>query len=95
MVDIIKNVGKQYDDTVIRSLVYSLSIYPIGTYIMLTNGKSAVVVDINPDNPRYPVVQILGSRNPDGKDVIIRTSEASVRVLRPLSKKEIETATKS
>jgi HD-GYP domain-containing protein (c-di-GMP phosphodiesterase class II) len=95
MVDIIKNEGKQYDDSVIRSLVYCLSIYPIGTYIMLTSGKSAVVVDINPDNPRYPVVQILGSRSPDGKDIIIRTSEASVRVLRPLSKEEIATTAKS
>jgi hypothetical protein len=31
MVDILKNEGKQYDDLVIRALVYSLSIYPIGT----------------------------------------------------------------
>jgi HD-GYP domain-containing protein (c-di-GMP phosphodiesterase class II) len=90
MVDILKNEGKQYDDIVIRALVYSLSIYPIGTQVMLTNGKSAVVVDINPDNPRYPVVQLLGSRSPDGKDVITRTSETSVRVLRPLDKAEIE-----
>ncbi len=90
MVDILKNEGKQYDDTIIRALVYSLSIYPIGTHVMLTSGKSAVVVDVNPDNPRYPVVQILGARSPDGKDVVIRTSETSVRVLRPLDKDEIE-----
>lgn len=90
MVDILKNEGKQYDDLVIRALVYSLSIYPIGTHVMLTNGKSAVVVDVNPDNPRYPVVQILGSRSPDGKDLVIRTSETSVRVLRPLDREEIE-----
>ncbi len=92
MVDILKNEGKQYDDIVIRALVYSLSIYPIGTQVMLTNGKSAVVVDVNPDNPRYPVVQILGARSPDGKDLVIRTSETSVRVLRPLDKDEIEKA---
>ena len=95
MVDILKNEGKQYDDLVIRALVYSLSIYPIGTQIMLTNGKSAVVVDVNPDNPRYPVVQVIGSRSPDGKDVVIRTSETSVRVLRPLDKEEIESASKA
>ncbi len=95
MVDILKNEGKQYDDLVIRALVYSLSIYPIGTQIMLTNGKSAVVVDVNPDNPRYPVVQVIGSRSPDGKEVVIRTSETSVRVLRPLDKEEIESASKA
>jgi HD-GYP domain-containing protein (c-di-GMP phosphodiesterase class II) len=95
MVDILKNEGKQYDDIVIRALVYSLSIYPIGTHVMLTSGKSAVVVDVNPDNPRYPVVQILGARSPDGKDLVLRTSETSVRVLRPLDKDEIEKATSS
>ncbi len=64
MVDILRNDGKQYDDTIIRALVYSLSIYPIGTHVMLTSGKSAVVVDVNPDNPRYPVVQILRRPQP-------------------------------
>jgi HD-GYP domain-containing protein (c-di-GMP phosphodiesterase class II) len=95
MVDILKNEGKQYDDIVIRALVYSLSIYPIGTQVMLTNGKSAVVVDINPDNPRYPVVQLLGSRSPDGKDIVTRTSETSVRVLRPLAKEEMDASAKT
>jgi len=90
MVDIIKNEGKQYDDLVIRALVYSLSIYPIGTQVMLTSGKRAVVIDVNPDNPRYPIVQVLGARSPDGKELVVRTSETSVRVLRPLTKEEQE-----
>lgn len=90
MVDILKNEGKQYDDTVIRALVYSLSIYPIGTKVLLTNNKSAVVVDVNPENPRYPIVQVIGARTPDGKDVVIKTTETGIRVLRPLSKEEIE-----
>jgi HD-GYP domain-containing protein (c-di-GMP phosphodiesterase class II) len=95
MVDILKNEGKQYDDLVIRALVYSLSIFPIGTQVMLTSGKKAVVVDINPDNPRYPIVQILGARSPDGKELVVRTSETSVRVLRPLAKEEQENAHKA
>jgi HD-GYP domain-containing protein (c-di-GMP phosphodiesterase class II) len=94
MVDIIKNEGKQYDDLVIRALVFGLSIFPIGTHVMLGNGKSAVVVDVNPDNPRYPVVQLLGARSPDGKDILLRTSETGVRVLRPLTREEIEAETK-
>jgi HD-GYP domain-containing protein (c-di-GMP phosphodiesterase class II) len=94
MVDILKNEGKQYDDLVIRALVYSLSIFPIGTQVMLTNGKRAVVVDVNPDNPRYPIVQILGARSPDGKELVVRTSETTVRVLRPLSKEEIQAPAK-
>lgn len=90
MVDLLKNDGKQYDDTVIRSLVYSLSIYPIGSYVLLTNGKSGQVIDVNPDNPRYPVVLVLGSRTPDGKETIIQTAEQGVRILRPMTNQEAE-----
>ena len=90
MVDLLKNEGKQYDDTVIRALVYSLSIFPIGTYVLLTNGKGALVVDVDPENPRYPIVQVLGVRSPDGKELTIKTGEASVRILRPMTKDEIE-----
>lgn len=89
MVDILKNEGKQYDEAVIRALVYSMSIYPIGSHVLLSNGARAVVVDGNPDNPRYPVVQILGTRSPDGKDVVVRTAETGIRIMRSLKKDEI------
>jgi HD-GYP domain-containing protein (c-di-GMP phosphodiesterase class II) len=90
MVDILKNDGKQYDDLVIKALVYSLSLYPIGSYVLLTNAKIGQVIDVNTDNPRYPVVLILGSRTPDGKETIIQTSENGVRILRPITRDEAE-----
>jgi len=89
MVDILKNEGKQYDESVIRALVYSMSIYPIGSHVLLSNGAKAVVVDGNSENPRYPVVQILGARSPDGKDIVVRTTETSIRITRSLTKEEI------
>ncbi len=89
MVDILRNEGKQYDESVIRALVYNLSIYPIGSFVLLTNGKKAVVIDVNPENPRYPVVQVLGAKTPEGKDIVVRTAETGLRVLRPLAKAEI------
>lgn len=90
MVDMLRNEGKQYDETVIKALVYSLSIYPIGSHVLLTNGKRALVIDVNSDNPRYPEVQVIGQRTPDGKEIIVKTSETGVRVLRPLSRAEID-----
>jgi HD-GYP domain-containing protein (c-di-GMP phosphodiesterase class II) len=89
MVDMLRNEGKQYDEIVIKALVYSLSIYPIGSHVLLTNGKRALVIDVNSDNPRYPVVQVIGQRTPDGKEIIVKTSEIGVRVLRPLTRNEI------
>jgi HD-GYP domain-containing protein (c-di-GMP phosphodiesterase class II) len=90
MVDILKNDGKQYDELVIKALVYSLSLYPIGSYVLLTNAKIGQVIDVNTDNPRYPVVLVMGSKTPDGKETIIQTSESGVRILRPITREEVE-----
>jgi len=88
ILDLLRNEGRQYDDLIIKALVLTLSIYPIGSLVMLSNGSRAVVIDTQPDNPRLPLVQILGSVNPDGSEVKIKTSEDGVRILRALSKAE-------
>lgn len=88
ILDLLRNEGKQYDDLIIKALVFTLSIYPIGSYVLLTNGKRAVVIDTSPDNPRFPIVQILGASNPDGTEVKVRTSETTVRILRSLTREE-------
>jgi len=90
MVDLLKNEGKKYDDLVIKALVYAMSIFPIGSYVLLTNGRAGQVVDVNPENPRYPVILVLGSKTADGKETLIQTAENGVRILRPLSRNEID-----
>ncbi|GHT68944.1 phosphohydrolase [Spirochaetia bacterium] len=75
MLELLKNEGKQYDNTVIRALICSLSIYPIGLYVLLSNGKKAQVVDVNPENPRFPIVQFLEEFTPGGQKKILATSE--------------------
>jgi HD-GYP domain-containing protein (c-di-GMP phosphodiesterase class II) len=89
MIDLLKNVGKQYDDTIVRALVYSLSIYPIGLYVLLSNGKKGQVIDVNAENPRFPMVQIFGDLTPDGKNKILETSQEGVHIIRPLQREEI------
>jgi HD-GYP domain-containing protein (c-di-GMP phosphodiesterase class II) len=89
MLDLLKNEGNQYNDTVIRALVYSLSIYPIGLYVLLSNGKKAQVIDVNPEKPRYPIVQILGELTLEGKNKTLETSPSDVHITRPLKREEI------
>jgi len=89
MLDLLKNEGKQYDDTVVKALVFSLSIYPIGLYVLLSNGKKGQVVDVNPENPKFPRVQIFGELTPDGKNKVIDTSQDGIHISRPLQKEEI------
>jgi HD-GYP domain-containing protein (c-di-GMP phosphodiesterase class II) len=89
MLDLLKNVGKQYDDTVVRALVYSLSIYPIGLHVLLSNGKKGQVIEANTENPRFPIVQILGELAPDGRNKTVETVPGGLTILRPLHQDEL------
>jgi HD-GYP domain-containing protein (c-di-GMP phosphodiesterase class II) len=89
MLELLRNEGKQYDETVVRALVFSLSIYPIGLYVLLSNGKKGQVVDINPENPRCPIVQVFGDLTPDGKNKTLETSPGGVSIVRPMTREEI------
>jgi HD-GYP domain-containing protein (c-di-GMP phosphodiesterase class II) len=91
MLELLKNEGKQYDDTVVRALVLSLSIYPIGLYVLLSNGKKGQVVDVNPENPRFPIVQIFGEFTVDGKIKMMQTAPNALTIVRPLNRTEIDT----
>jgi HD-GYP domain-containing protein (c-di-GMP phosphodiesterase class II) len=88
MLDLLRNEGKQYDDTVIRALVFSLSIYPIGLYVLLSSGQKGQVVDVNPENPRFPIVQIFGELTIDGRNRTMGTSPTGLSIVRPLTREE-------
>jgi len=90
MLELLKNEGKKYDDTIVRALVFSLSIYPIGLYVQLSSGRKGQVVDVNPENPRFPIVQVFGELTPDGKNKVIETSPDGVSIVRPLTKEEMK-----
>ena len=90
MLELLKNEGKQYDDTIVRALVYSLSIYPIGLYVLLSSGRKGQVVDVNPENPRFPIVQVFGELTPDGKNKILETSQDGISIVRPLTREEMK-----
>nr|AGS52681.1 HD domain protein [uncultured bacterium contig00064] len=90
MLELLKNEGKQYDDTIVKALVLSLSIYPIGLYVLLSNDKKGQVVDVNPENPRFPVVQVFGEYTPDGKVKTSQTAPDALYIVRPLNRSEIE-----
>jgi HD-GYP domain-containing protein (c-di-GMP phosphodiesterase class II) len=89
MLDLLKNNGKQYNDTIVKALLYSLSLYPVGLYVQLSNKKKGQVVDVNPENPRFPIVQLLGEVTPDGKHITIQTADGGISISGLLSKDEV------
>jgi hypothetical protein len=58
--------------------------------VLLSDCRKGHVVDVKPDNPRYPQVQPLGALPTDGKIRILKTSQKGVHILRPLAKDELE-----
>ncbi|UTC68424.1 MULTISPECIES: HD-GYP domain-containing protein [unclassified Treponema] len=90
IVEMIKNTNGQYDETILKALLYSLSFYPVGMYVHLSNGKIAKVIDVNPNDPRFPIVQIYGKTTPMGDPVIVQTKAREVTVKRQLSKEELK-----
>ena len=95
MVELLKNEGKQYDETVIKALLFSLSLFPIGAYVTLSDGRIAQVSDVNPENPKNPIVQILNEKDENGEPKTVATSDTGLRIVRVLNKQQAAEALKS
>src|SRR5574344_2183921 len=88
MIEMLKNENHQYDDTVVKALLYSLSLFPIGAYVYLSNGRIAQVTDVNPGNPKNPVVQVVGETEKDGSPKTVQTNDTDLRIVRVMNKQE-------
>lgn len=93
LMDLIKDAGKRYDEKVLASLVYTLSLYPIGTQVFMSNGALGVVVKSNPKNPKYPVVKLLIDENGNayGNQPVVQTRDGDeVFISRSLNREEMD-----
>ena len=90
MVEMLRNAEHQYDETVIKALLHSLSLYPIGSYVYLANGKVGQVVDVLPDQPLNPIVQLLNEKESDGSRKNVQSDNAQNKIVRVLNKQEAE-----
>ena len=95
MVEMLKNQNQQYDPTVIKALLFSLSLYPIGAFVQLQNGKIGVVSDVSPNNPKTPIVQLATEREADGSVKSVQTDEGENKIIKILSKEESEEVQKN
>ena len=90
MIEMLKNPNKQYDDTVLRALLLSLSLYPIGAFVYLANGKIAQVTDVTPGNPKNPVVHVLGEKDANGNSLSLQTNDSDLKIVRVLNSNEVK-----
>ena len=93
LLEMLQNKEKKYDDAIIKALLYTVSLYPIGTYVYLSDKKVAEVVDSTPGDPRCPYVQYLTERDEHGAQKVILTgAKSGITVLRILTKQEQQDA---
>lgn len=93
IMDLLKNTGKQYDERLIRVLVFTLSIYPIGTFVALSNGAQGIVIETDTDRPKYPIVKLMINENGERfrEPPVLHTEEGNgISIVRPLVQKEID-----
>lgn len=90
MVEMLQNSNKAYNENVLKALVQAISLFPIGSYVYLSNGKIAQVTDTNPDDPRTPLVQIVGEKNELGNPKVIMTDTTRNRIVRVVNQDELK-----
>jgi hypothetical protein len=64
-------------------------LYPIGAYVYLSNGKIAQVVDVNPSDPRNPVIQVWGEKTDDGNPKVMQTND-TLKISRVMNRREAD-----
>ena len=90
MVEMLRNEEHKYDKTVVKALLYCLSLYPIGAYVYLSNGKIGVVTDVTPEQPMHPVVQLMNEKDDNGDPKTVQSDNAQMKIVRVLNKQEAE-----
>ncbi len=95
MVEMLKNTGKQYDETVIKALLYSMSLFPIGSYVYLADGRIGLIADTNPEDPKNPIVQLINEKTESGADKFVKSGTGEVQIQRVLTKQETEELVKT
>ncbi len=59
ILDLIKEKGRKYDEKVLRVLLLTLTVYPLGTYLKMTDGSIGVVAETNSAEPKFPVLKMI------------------------------------
>ena len=88
----LKEMRSHYDEEVMKALLSLLSIYPLGSYVVLENSYTGVVVDTNSEDFRYPTVKLLldANNNQLQEQPVIQTrEEEGLKITTVLNNREI------
>jgi hypothetical protein len=71
----------------VRALLEAAGLFPVGSYVKLSNGKNAHVIASNPKQLDRPTVQLLDEAGKPGADTIDLATKkpGELSVVRPLA----------
>ena len=95
MIELLKNTANQYDETVVKALLYSLSLFPLGTYVYLSDGKIGISVDVNPVDPKNPIVELINETDERGYPKTVQPGGRDLNITRALTDSEMADLLKS
>ncbi|MGP1455062.1 MAG: HD-GYP domain-containing protein [Treponema sp.] len=82
IVNIIQQEKSRYDQTVLRAFVSAFSLFPIGSFVILSDKNIAQVADSNPDDPRCPIVRVFYPHETHRAPELIKTSITGIHIVR-------------
>ena len=92
IMDLLRGKGSKYDEKILRSLVFVMSVYPIGTFVQLSNMVKGIVIKTNLTTPQHPILKLLIDEKgvPYSNKPILQTRpEDEIQITGTLKKEEI------
>ena len=93
IMDLLKGKGTKYDENILRTLVFIMSLYPIGTYVKMSNSAMGLVIKTNLSTPKHPILKLLINEKGvpyNNKPVLQTRPEDEIQITRTLKKEEVE-----
>lgn len=92
IMDIIHKADSKYDSDVVAVLKKLLSLYPVGSFVQLSDGRTAIVAKANSDYPAMPVVKVLFDREHkalEHTEIVQIYEDGELSIARQLKKDEL------
>lgn len=68
--ELVNHHKKAFDPIMLKALIESISLYPVGTYVQLNSGDVGLVIQVHPKLPLRPLVRVLF--NSRGEEIAAR-----------------------
>lgn len=75
----------QYDPAAIRALLYTVSLFPVGSHVQLSDGRIAQVIRSRREEFGSPIVQIIDPLNPQTEETIDLSQTRRLSIKAPVS----------